>query len=76
MTTRAAGWWEQANCLGLDTDSFYPEQGEPNGTAKRVCARCPVQAQCLEHALATDERYGIWGGTSEHERRTFEKKAA
>ncbi|MGH9060608.1 MAG: WhiB family transcriptional regulator, partial [Acidimicrobiales bacterium] len=36
--------------------------------AKAICARCPVRAECLAFALATDQRYGIWGGTSETDR--------
>ena len=62
-------WWFAALCAQTDPELFFPEKGGSTRAAKRVCAGCPVRAQCLEHALAHDERYGVWGGTSERERR-------
>lgn len=62
-------WSRHAVCAETDPDVFYPENGEPVTRAKRVCAGCPVSAQCLEWALATNERFGVWGGASERERR-------
>ncbi len=56
-------------CAQTDPELFFPEKGGSTRPAKAVCAGCPVRAQCLEHALAHDERYGVWGGTSERERR-------
>ena len=61
-------WRDQAACLNADPESFFPEQGERNEAAKAVCATCPVTAECLQHALDNDERWGVWGGMSEHER--------
>jgi WhiB family redox-sensing transcriptional regulator len=54
---------------------FFPERGESTADAKGVCAICPVQASCLDHAMATRERFGIWGGTSERERRRLRSAA-
>jgi WhiB family transcriptional regulator, redox-sensing transcriptional regulator len=44
--------------------------------AKAVCARCPVQAECLGHALASGPVHGIWGGMSEEERRLLRQRRA
>jgi WhiB family redox-sensing transcriptional regulator len=73
LTEADLAWHEDAACVGTDPDSFYPEPGpgitEDIAAAKRVCARCPVRAECLAYALAHDEREGIWGGTTAQERR-------
>ena len=62
-------WWFAGLCAQTDPELFFPEKGGSTRAAKAVCTGCPVRAQCLEHALAHDERYGVWGGTSERERR-------
>ena len=56
-------------CAETDPEAFFPEKGGSTREAKRVCAGCPVRLQCLEYALNNDERFGIWGGLSERERR-------
>ncbi|WP_231839643.1 MULTISPECIES: WhiB family transcriptional regulator [Blastococcus] len=58
-----------ALCAETDPEAFFPDKGGSTRDAKRVCAGCPVRAECLEYALASDERFGIWGGLSERERR-------
>ncbi len=67
----ATTWRKQAACRGLDVEAFYPvtEDEADAAEAKAVCAVCPVRQACLEHALAHREREGIWGGTTERERR-------
>lgn len=72
----AGDWRERANCQGTDGDVFFPEKGGSNREAKRICSRCDVRTECLENALATDERYGILGGLSERERRALKRRAA
>uniref|UniRef100_UPI000CEBDC03 WhiB family transcriptional regulator n=1 Tax=Blastococcus atacamensis TaxID=2070508 RepID=UPI000CEBDC03 len=62
-------WRLDALCAETDPEAFFPEKGGSTRDAKRVCTGCPVRAQCLEFALANDERFGIWGGLSERERR-------
>ncbi len=62
-------WHEKARCKGWDPDIFYPDRGVPSASAKAICKECQVQADCLEYALTRDERFGIWGGLSERERR-------
>ena len=63
------GWRLDALCAETDPEAFFPEKGGSTREAKRVCAGCSVRAECLEFALANDERFGIWGGLSERERR-------
>ncbi|WP_456569617.1 WhiB family transcriptional regulator [Blastococcus sp. SYSU DS0539] len=62
-------WRLDALCAETDPEAFFPDKGGSTREAKRVCTGCPVRAQCLEFALASDERFGIWGGLSERERR-------
>jgi len=62
-------WMRRANCRGLNPDLFYPRRGESAEEAKAVCDGCEVRAECLEHALATGEKYGVWGGLAERPRR-------
>ncbi len=70
-------WWEDALCLQVgDADLWFPEKGASALPAKRVCAGCPVRAECLEHALTAGERFGIWGGLSERQRRRLTEQGA
>jgi WhiB family redox-sensing transcriptional regulator len=65
-----ATWRKRAACRGIDVEIFFPEtEDEDVDAAKAVCETCPVREACLEHALAHREREGIWGGTTERERR-------
>jgi WhiB family transcriptional regulator, redox-sensing transcriptional regulator len=62
-------WSDLALCAQTDPEAFFPEKGGSTREAKRVCRSCEVRAECLEYALENDERFGIWGGLSERERR-------
>ncbi len=64
-----ASWRLDALCAETDPEAFFPEKGGSTREAKRVCLGCSVRTECLEFALANDERFGIWGGLSERERR-------
>jgi WhiB family redox-sensing transcriptional regulator len=66
-------WQERALCAQTDPEAFFPEKGGSTREAKRICAGCEVRAECLEYALAQDERFGIWGGLSERERRRLRR---
>lgn len=68
-------WQERALCAQTDPEAFFPEKGGSTREAKKVCIGCDVRAECLEYALAHDERFGIWGGLSERERRKLKKRA-
>ena len=69
-------WQWQANCLGVDPDLFFPERGASTREAKEVCRGCVVREDCLEYALANGEKFGIWGGMSERERRRIRRQRA
>lgn len=68
-------WTDRGACRapGIDPSIFFPGQGEDARPAKDICARCPVSAECLEFALDNGERFGIWGGTSQRERRAIHR---
>ncbi len=66
-------WQRQANCMGVDPDLFFPERGASTREAKEVCRGCVVREDCLEYALANSEKFGIWGGLSERERRRIRR---
>jgi WhiB family transcriptional regulator, redox-sensing transcriptional regulator len=68
-------WQERALCAQTDPEAFFPEKGGSTREAKRICGGCEVRAECLEYALANDERFGIWGGLSERERRRLRRAA-
>ncbi|MGD0345070.1 MAG: WhiB family transcriptional regulator [Acidimicrobiales bacterium] len=62
-------WQARANCMGVDPELFFPERGSSTREAKEVCRGCVVRVECLEFAIANSEKFGIWGGMSERERR-------
>lgn len=76
-----ADWMTNGLCAQTDPEAYYPEKGESTRVAKRICNGdpkrgidpCPVRAQCLEYALDAGERFGIWGGLSEPERRKLRR---
>jgi len=72
----ALAWQEFALCPEVDAEIFFPQKGQPSKPAKQVCAVCPVRSECLEFALDNDERYGVFGGKSERERRAIKRSRA
>lgn len=71
----ALAWQSDALCAQTDPEAFFPEKGGSTRDAKKICTSCEVRAQCLEYALLNDERFGIWGGLSERERRKLRRRA-
>jgi WhiB family transcriptional regulator, redox-sensing transcriptional regulator len=71
-----APWMDRGLCKETDPEAFFPEKGESNRNAKSVCFGCEVRAECLEYALANDERWGVWGGLSEKQRRKLKRGVA
>lgn len=65
----AQSWRDYAACAETDPEIFYPEKGESNHAAKKVCAGCFVREQCLAYAVDNVETFGVWGGLSEQQRR-------
>ncbi len=68
-----AQWQDRALCAQVDSEMFFPEKGGSTREAKSVCARCEVKDECLSYALENGERFGIWGGLSERERRRLQR---
>ncbi len=74
LATDELSWQDYANCRGADADLFFPERGASTRRAKSICAACEVKADCLEYAIVNGEKFGIWGGMSERERRRVRKQ--
>ena len=69
-------WWHaEAACRGTDA-IFFVDRGESAEPAKAICSTCPVVDECRDFALDSGEKHGIWGGTSERERRVLRKNRA
>lgn len=67
-------WWQDdANCKGVDPELFFPKRGESTRVAKDYCNSCKAQKHCLEYSILNAEKFGIWGGLSERERRKIRK---
>jgi WhiB family redox-sensing transcriptional regulator len=64
---------QEGLCAQTDPEAFYPEKGGTTRAAKAVCGACPVRTECLTYALESGERFGVWGGMSERERRRLLK---
>ena len=69
-------WTERGRCGETDPEAFFPEKGGSTRDAKKVCMACEVRTECLEWAIDNDERFGIWGGKSERERRKIKQDRA
>lgn len=66
-------WMADARCSQVDPEIFFPEKGGSDRDPKAVCGRCSVTAQCLQYSLDHNERFGIWGGVSERDRRKLKR---
>lgn len=75
LTADEDDWQAMALCAQTDPEAFFPEKGGSTREAKKVCQSCEVRAECLQAALDRDERFGIWGGLSERERRRIKDRA-
>ncbi|MDR2895608.1 MAG: WhiB family transcriptional regulator [Propionibacteriaceae bacterium] len=71
----ALPWQARGLCAETDPEAFFPEKGGSTREAKDICRKCQVRQECLEYALEHDERFGIWGGFSERERRKLKRRA-
>ena len=76
LDAEVRAWQSKANCMGVDPELFFPERGASTREAKEVCRGCVVREDCLEYALANGEKFGIWGGLSERERRKVRRARA
>lgn len=79
-----ARWQDRAACKGMDPTLFFgpehtevvKEKRDREEAAKQICRTCPVNQECLEHALESKEAYGIWGGLTELERKALLRRRA
>jgi WhiB family redox-sensing transcriptional regulator len=69
-------WEDHARCIRYDPDLFFAPRARAERRAKEICSDCPVQAECLDYALAIKVEFGIWGGTNGKERRVMLLPAA
>ncbi len=67
-------WMRDGECRNYPARAFFPSDGVGVDAARRICADCKVQTQCLEYALANRIDHGVWGGASERERRRILKR--
>jgi len=66
-------WMETGNCREQPPATFFPNDGVGVEVAKRICGTCPVAERCLDYALENRIDHGVWGGTSERQRRRILK---
>lgn len=69
----APEWMSHGLCAQTDPESFFPEKGGSVREAKKTCLSCDVRTECLAYALEHGERFGVWGGLTERERRKLAK---
>jgi WhiB family redox-sensing transcriptional regulator len=62
-------WMLRARCRQMSPGEFFPSDGVGVDVARRICAECTVKEECLDYALRYRIDHGVWGGTSERERR-------
>ena len=62
-------WTKKALCAEVDPEIFFPNKGDKVAYVKQICKACSVRVECLEYSLQNNERFGIWGGLTEHDRR-------
>lgn len=68
-------WAVFAACKNEMSLTFFPQNRQEERAALKICSLCPVVDDCLDHAISTDERFGVWGGTTERERRRLTRRA-
>lgn len=66
-------WRKVGECRGCDPELFFPQRGEDTTAAKAICRQCIVRSQCLEDVLLRPKEPGVWGGTTEAERRRMRR---
>ena len=73
VTEYRRDWQDDASCKGLDPDIWFLDRVQSARTAKRICSDCPVRIECLVFALSNNERFGVWGGMTEAERKKIRR---
>jgi WhiB family redox-sensing transcriptional regulator len=73
LAAAVPAWVADGLCGQVDPEVFFPPKGTPAEPAKAICRACPVRAECLEYALDNHEHHGVWGGTTDDERRALQR---
>ena len=66
-------WSAHGSCASFDPELFFPEPGADTSAARAICRTCPVRRMCLDHAIETRQKFGIWGGMTENQRRRLRR---
>ena len=74
--TEERPWAAFAVCRDRDPDTFFPVTTDGEREAIRICEGCPVRIDCLEFAIETRVRFGVWGGVTEKQRRSIRRQIA
>jgi WhiB family redox-sensing transcriptional regulator len=74
--TEERPWVVFSACRSADPEEFFPTTKEQEDRALAICATCPVRIECLEYALEARERFGIWGGLTDKQRRRLLRRSA
>jgi WhiB family redox-sensing transcriptional regulator len=74
-TFHVPDWMQNGACVTIGGDMWFPES-TPHKAAFQICNTCPVQPLCLDYAITTNQRHGIWGGTTEADRERMRKQVA
>jgi WhiB family transcriptional regulator, redox-sensing transcriptional regulator len=69
-------WQDRSACYGIDPNVFFPISEEEAGPALTFCSACTIRDECLAWALKNGERYGVWGGLTEQQRRRLARQVA
>jgi len=68
-------WADHGSCTNADPDLFFPQPGVDTSYARSICRGCPVRIQCLDYALQSGQKHGIWGGMTESQRRRLRRRS-
>ena len=75
-TVDRLAWSDSGRCSTADPELFFPPPGADTSAARSICRGCPVRRHCLDYALETGQKHGIWGGMTESQRRRLRRPAA
>jgi WhiB family transcriptional regulator, redox-sensing transcriptional regulator len=67
-------WLDRARCRGTDPERFFVRGAAQAKPAVRLCQACPVREECLDYALTNDIDFGVWGGLTERQRRSLQRR--
>lgn len=68
-------WADHGSCTNADPDLFFPQPGADTSYARSICRACPVRLHCLDYALESGQKHGIWGGMTESQRRRLRRRS-